>query len=245
MFPVICKIGPVSVYSYGFMLAIAVMTSGWLVARQANAKLGVRKDDVYDLAFWVVLAGILGARIFYILLNWSIFAAAPIEMIMLQKGGLAWQGSLLAGLAAAIIYIKRKRIPLLPFLDLAAPYIALGHAIGRIGCLLNGCCYGKPAAWGLYFPLLGERLHPTQIYMALGQIAIFCILRAMQSRPARPGRVFVWYLLLSAVERFIVEFFRDDHDLYYGLSIFQYICIGIFFAALVLALRLRNNSKPV
>ncbi len=245
MFPIICKIGPVPVYSYGLMLALAVLATSWLVARDAHAKLALKKDDVYDLVFWVVLAGIAGARLFYVLLNWRQFVSSPLEIVMLQNGGLAWQGSLLAGLLAVVLYIRKKGWPLWKFLDLASPYVALGQAIGRIGCLLNGCCYGKPAVWGLYFPVWGERLQPTQIYMSAGQIAIFLLLRALQPKAKRDGQVFVWYLMFSAIERFIVEFFRADHDLYYGLSLFQYICFGIFIAALAANTWLSRYKKPV
>lgn len=241
MYPVICKLGPIPVYSYGLMLAIAVMVTGWLTARDAEVKLGVKRDDAYDLVFWVVLFGILGARIFYVLLNPGQFWAAPLEIIMIQKGGLAWQGSLVAGLAVGIFYLRKKKFPLLPFLDISAPYIALGQAIGRIGCLLNGCCYGKLAAWGLYFPVWEERLQPTQIYMSLGQIAIFLILRSLQPRMKVAGKVMIWYLMLSAVERFTVEFFRADHGLYWGLSIFQYVCIAIFLTALMVNRQLNKR----
>ncbi|MBF0122091.1 MAG: prolipoprotein diacylglyceryl transferase [Candidatus Omnitrophica bacterium] len=237
MYPIVCQLGPVPVYSYGLMLAIAVMMTSFLISRDAH-KMGVSSDMVYDLAFWVVLAGIVGARIFYIFLNLDFFLSQPFEMIMVQKGGLAWQGSLVFGFVTAVMYLRKKRVPFWKFLDVAAPYVALGHAIGRIGCLLNGCCYGKPAGWGIFFPVFGERLQPTQIYMSLGQLAIFFILRASQSRLRKDGQVFVLYLLLSAVERFLVEFVRADHVLYGGLSIFQYVCIGIIVLGLIIHLRL-------
>ena len=237
MHPIICQIGPIPIYSYGLMLAIAVMVTSFFVARDAR-KIGVSSDTVYDLAFWVVLLGIIGARVFYISFNLDFFLPHPWEMIMIQKGGLAWQGSLVFGLLTAVIYLRKKQVALWKFLDISAPYVALGHAIGRVGCLLNGCCYGKPAAWGIFFPALGERLQPTQIYMSLGQIAIFFILRAAQGRMKKDGQVFVLYLLLSSIERFLVEFARADHDLYGGFSIFQYVCIGIFVLALIIHSRL-------
>ena len=238
MHPIICKLGPIPIYSYGLMLAIAVMAASWLTARDAEAKLGVKRENVYDLAFWVILSGIIGARIFYIFLNLDYFFAAPLEVVMIQKGGLAWQGSLIAGFAAGIVFLKKNKIPLRKFLDVVAPYIALGHSIGRIGCLLNGCCYGKPAPWGLYFPVWDERLIPTQLFMSVGQITIFLILRALQPRAKYDGQVFVWYLMLSSIERFTVEFFRADHEVYWGLSIFQYVCIGLFVIALAVNAKL-------
>ncbi len=239
MFPVICQIGPFALYSYGLMLALAVMAASFLTAREAAGR-GIARETVYDLAFWVVLWGILGARLFYVLLNVDYFRQFPVEILMLQKGGLAWQGSLAAGILAGIVFIRRHKLPLWTLLDTAAPFVALGHAIGRIGCLLNGCCYGKAVAWGLYFPVWGERLHPTQIYMALGELAVFLILRALQRRGGQPeGRLFVLYLFLSSLERFGVEFFRADHILLWGgLSLFQYVCLLIMAAAVAVNARL-------
>jgi phosphatidylglycerol:prolipoprotein diacylglycerol transferase len=235
MHPIICQLGPFTVYSYGLMLALAVITASYLTAREAQ-KRGMARDVVYDLAFWVVLWGILGARLFYVLLNVDYFREFPLDILMLQKGGLAWQGSLLAGTLAGIFFIRKKKLPLLLFLDTAAPFIALGHAIGRIGCFLNGCCYGKASSWGIYFPVWHEQLLPTQLYMVLGELAVFLILRALQKRADQPaGRLFVLYLMLSSLERFIVEFFRADHVvLWGGLSIFQYVCLAIVAVALIL-----------
>ncbi|MBF0619021.1 MAG: prolipoprotein diacylglyceryl transferase [Candidatus Omnitrophica bacterium] len=232
MLPIICHLGPIPVYSYGLFLAIAVIVSGSLMAREA-LKIGIPEETAYDLVFWVVLWGIIGARTFYVLLNVEYFMSAPLEIIMLQKGGLAWQGSLIAGAISGVLYIRKKKLPVLPFLDVCAPFIALGHAIGRIGCLLNGCCYGKPASWGLFFPVWEARLIPTQIFMSIGQLVIFCILRSMQARQVKAGQIFAWYLLLSAVERFSIEFFRADHDVYAGLSIFQYVSLAVFAGALI------------
>ncbi len=231
MHPIVCQIGSFPVYSYGLFLAIGVFVSSWLLASEAK-RIGVSRDTVYDLAFWVVLCGIAGARLFYVLLDLSYFIQDPLEIIMLQKGGLAWQGSFIGGLIGGVIFLRRKSIPLWKFLDITAPYIALGHAIGRIGCLLNGCCYGKTAAWGLFFPVWDARLIPTQIFMAIGQICIFILLKVFSSKARFEGQVFVWYLILSSVERFTVEFFRGDHELFWGLSVFQYVCIAIFLAGL-------------
>jgi phosphatidylglycerol:prolipoprotein diacylglycerol transferase len=242
MHPVICHIGPFALYSYGLMLAIAVITASFLTAREAQ-KCGIPRDAVYDLAFWAVLWGILGARVFYVFLNADHFLEFPVEIFMLQKGGLAWQGSLVAGVLAGVFFIRRKKLPLLMLLDIAAPFLALGHAIGRIGCFLNGCCYGKPSVWGVYFPVWQEYLLPTQLYMVAGELAVFLILRSLQQRSDRPlGRLFVLYLMLSSLERFVVEFFRADHVLLWGgLSIFQYVCLLITGVAVIINLRLARR----
>jgi len=242
MHPVICHIGPFTLYSYGLMLAVAVIAASFLTAREAQ-KYGIARDTVYDLAFWAVLWGILGARVFYIFLNADYFLEFPFEIFMLQKGGLAWQGSLIAGVLAGVFFIRRKKLPLLILLDIAAPFIALGHAIGRIGCFFNGCCYGKPSAWGIYFPVWQEYLLPTQLYMVAGELAVFLVLRFFQKRSDRPlGQVFVLYLMLSSLERFVVEFFRADHVvLWGGLSIFQYVCLLITGIAVIINLRLSRR----
>jgi phosphatidylglycerol:prolipoprotein diacylglycerol transferase len=242
MHPVICYIGPFAVYSYGLMLALAVITASFLTAREAQ-KHGIARDVIYDLAFWVVLWGILGARVFYVFLNLDYFNQFPVDILMLHKGGLAWQGSLVAGVLAGIFFIRRKNLPLFVVLDIAAPFIALGHAIGRVGCFLNGCCYGKASAWGIYFPVWHEQLLPTQLYMVAGELAVFLILRLLQKRGDQPlGRLFVLYLMLSSVERFIVEFFRADHTvLWGGLSIFQYVCLFIIGVAVIINMRLTRR----
>ncbi|OGX32122.1 MAG: prolipoprotein diacylglyceryl transferase, partial [Omnitrophica WOR_2 bacterium RIFCSPHIGHO2_01_FULL_48_9] len=169
MFPIILKIGPVTIYSYGLMMAVAVMVCVFLLSRDARS-LGISSEKIFDFVFWVVLSGIAGARLFFILLNLDYFVRDPLEIVMLQKGGLAWQGSLIAGTVAALVYIRKQKLPLAPFLDIIAPYVALGQAIGRLGCFLNGCCYGKPLAWGIYFPVHQASLHPTQLYDALGLV---------------------------------------------------------------------------
>jgi phosphatidylglycerol:prolipoprotein diacylglycerol transferase len=231
MHPVICHLGPFTIYSYGLMFAIAILTSSYLASREA-AKAGISAETIYDLTFWVVITGVIGARILYVLLNWDYFVSVPQDIIMLQKGGLAWQGGLVCGGAIGLYYLMKKKLPFWKLLDLIAPFIALGHAIGRIGCFLNGCCYGKAASWGLYYPVWHERMQPTQIYMVLGQLAIFTVLRYYQPKARRVGQVFVLYLVLSSIERFLIEFVRADHALYWGLSISQFVCLAIFVAAL-------------
>ena len=154
---------------------------------------------------------------------------------MLQKGGLAWQGGFLGGTLAGVWFVRRKKLSLRPVLDLVAPYIALGQSIGRIGCFFNGCCYGKPVAWGIYFPTHGARLHPTQLYEMAGLFIIFLILKYTRGREHQSGFIFVYYLVLAAIERFVVEFFRADHDILgLGLSLAQFIALGVFVAGLIL-----------
>ncbi|MBL8013285.1 MAG: prolipoprotein diacylglyceryl transferase [Candidatus Omnitrophica bacterium] len=242
MHPVLFVLGPLTIYSFGFMLAIAVMVCSYLMARDAK-RLNVPPETVYDFAFWTAFSGIIGARLFYVALNWGFFMQSPIEIIQIQNGGLAWQGGLIAGIPTAVIYLRRKNLPLLPFLDLASPYVALGQAIGRIGCFLNGCCHGREVSWGIYVPLYHERLYPTQIYESVGLFAVFLILKKISARPHFNGEVMIVYLLLAAVLRFSVQFFRYDYDpVFMGLGIFQWICVGIFIAAILLLQSIKSKK---
>ena len=226
---------PVTIHAYGLLLAIAVLTSTFLLVHDARAS-NIKPEVIYDLVFWAMVGGIIGARAFYVLLNYPFYAANPYEILMIQKGGLAWQGGLIVGGLATVLFIRGRKLFLPVMLDLCAPYLALGQSIGRIGCLLNGCCYGKAVEWGLYFPVHDARLHPTQIYLSAGYLIIFIILKRYQSSSQIPGLVFASYLILASTLRFFVEFFRADHEiLLLGLSIYQFVCLGIFVFALSFA----------
>ena len=234
MHPILFKLGPITVYSYGAMIALSVVVCSFLLGRDAK-KIQIPADVIYDLMFWVVAWGILGARVFYVILTWDYFSQNPLEIIMIMHGGLAWQGGLIGGLIAGVWFVRHKKLKLRIILDLVAPYIALGQSIGRIGCFFNGCCYGREVEWGIYFPAQHARLHPTQLYETVGLFVVFLILKYAQTNPHRAGMIFVLYLWLGAIERFVVEFYRADHDvLWLGLSLFQYIAIGIFFLGLFL-----------
>ncbi len=240
MHPILFQIGPFTIYGYGVMLALAVVVCAFLLSRDAARK-GISRDAVYDLVFWITAFGLLGARIFYVCIAWDNFAAAPLDIIMIQKGGLAWQGGLAGGALAGVWFARSRKLSLRVLLDLSAPYIALGQAIGRIGCFLNGCCYGKPWDHGIYFPVHGERLHPTQLYETASLFMIFVLLKFAQKKPHHAGMVFVAYLGLAAIERFIVEFYRDDHIvLWLGLSLPQYVALLTFVCGIAVYLRFRK-----
>ena len=236
---------PVTIYSYGLMLAIAVVVCTLMLAGDARRK-NIKADFIFDLVFWIIVGGIIGARLFYILLNYHFFLNNPTEIIMIQNGGLAWQGGLIFGAMAGASLVKKKKIFLPDVLDLCAPYLALGQSIGRIGCFLNGCCYGKEVGWGIYFPVHNAHLHPTQLYLSGGLFIIFLILRRYQKSSSIPGLVFASYLILASVLRFGVEFFRADHEIFFfGFSIFQFVCFGILMFAFGFAyLMLIKHSNP-
>lgn len=221
------------------MLAIAVVLCSYFLSRKA-VKYGLSSEVIYDLVFFIVAFGIIGARLFYIFLNFRDFTASPADIIMIQNGGLAWQGALVGGFFTLLWYIRRKNLKTLMLLDLTAPYIALGQSIGRIGCFLSGCCYGKKVAWGIYFPIYDAHLHPTQLYLSFGDLIIFFILNSYQKKRLGTGRVFTLYILFATVLRFIVEFYRGDHFWTYGgLSIYQFVCLVLFIAAAIIMKKLK------
>jgi phosphatidylglycerol:prolipoprotein diacylglycerol transferase len=192
MFPTICQIGPIAIYSYGVMMAVAVIVCSYLFSRDVQP-LKIPSEKIYNFVFWVVLGGILGARIYFIFLNLKFFTENPLEIIMIQRGGLCWQGGLIVGTLTAVVLIKKNRWPFWQFLDYAAPYAALGQSIGRIGCFFNGCCYGKEVPWGIYFPVHQAHLHPAQLYDAAGLLLIFFLLKKIQQKNKTAGCVFVLY----------------------------------------------------
>ncbi len=228
------------------MLALAVIIASSLAASRAKQE-GIKPEIIFNLSFVGVISGIIGARIFYVIENFAYYSENPAEAVMLQRGGLSWFGGLLLGTICAVIYLKKKRLDLFKTLDLIAPFIALAHAIGRIGCLLNGCCFGRASSsFGIYFPSQGRVLIPTQIYSSLILVLIFLFLRYLQDRPHRDGQVFFTYLLVYSFARFFIEFWRAGHAvILWGLTLFQLISIAVFILAFLMLVSIPNFKKII
>ncbi|MDD5281183.1 MAG: prolipoprotein diacylglyceryl transferase [Candidatus Omnitrophica bacterium] len=243
MLPEICHIGPFTIYSYGLMLVLAFFVSAYLASRQAE-KTHIDADKIFNLCFYVFISGIIGSRIFYVVSNFPFYFKHPLEIIMLQHGGMAIFGGIIFGSIFACLFIIKNKMDLLLTLDLLAPFIALGQAIGRIGCFLNGCCYGKVSAFGIYFPSSGQVLIPTQLYSSLCMFLIFLALRFMQNRKHLPGQILYFYLFFYSVKRFFIEFFRNDSPrIFQGLTLFQLLSLAMFFFSLTMLIRLFYFKK--
>lgn len=243
MLPEVCHIGPFTIYSYGFMLVLAFFACSYLAGLQAR-KDNLDPDKIFNLCFYVFIFGIIGSRLFYVLNNASFYLKNPLEIIMLQHGGMAWFGGLIFGLSTAVLFIKINKLDLLITLDLLVPFIALAQSIGRIGCLLNGCCFGRVSKFGVYFPVFDQILIPTQLYSSLLLLAIFFILRFLQGRKHIPGIIFSAYLFLYSVKRFFIEFLRNDSPkIFHGLTLFQLFCAVMFFFSLFVFIRLSCCRK--
>lgn len=233
MYPIICRVGPVTIYSYGLMLALAFIFAG-IVAYLELKRRGLDQEIVYDLVILAAVGGIIGGRIFYVIGHWEDYREDWLQIFSLPSGGLIFYGGVLGGALAVLIYVKRRGLHVRQIADVTAPALAIGAAIGRIGCLLRGCCYGKVTnlPWGIEY--LDLVRHPTQIYEIFMNLAIFAILWFWRRRSAYDGQLFIIYLLLYSFARFVVEFFRVTIPVYFGLSGSQIISIVIFILAIAI-----------
>lgn len=238
MHPILFKIGPLEVYTYGAFLA-AAFVAGLFVATRIAAREGLNPQFIADLGIVIILSSIVGARLFYILFyDLRHTLANPAELLKLRQTGLVYYGGLIVATAAGIIYTKIKRISVPQVMDIVAPSLAIGQSIGRIGCLMSGCCFGKPTwvPWAVHLPYLQHARHPTQLYESLATFAIFVALMLFRKRKTNHGQVAWLYGVLYAVARFVIEFFRGDNPpVFMGLTISQVVGVLILMVAVPLA----------
>lgn len=227
MRPVLFEVFGWPIYSYGFMLAIAFLIGIFGAGRFAK-KIGVSFDNVVDLGVWILIGAIVGARLAYVITEYQYFLKYPWEIILINSGGLAFHGGLLGGFAAGFWYLKRKKIYPWKLADIIAPFIALGYAVVRIGCFLKGCCYGKQTSLFWALPCSGNDhllRHPTQLYSMIGSLLLFLVLWKLRNHKRFPGFLFILYIGLYSIMRFLVEFFRVAPMVFPWLSLAQLVCI--------------------
>jgi phosphatidylglycerol---prolipoprotein diacylglyceryl transferase len=243
MHPEICQIGPLTIYSYGLMLVIAFLTSSFLLEQQAR-KEGFDGSVIFNLVFMAFVFGVAGSRLFYVVENSGYYLKAPLEIFMLQRGGLSWFGGFISGSLFAVAYSRAKGLSAYKTLDLIAPFLALAQSIGRVGCFLNGCCFGKESVFGVYFPVHDKVLIPTQVYSSLILLCIFLFLRFRQGLKHKDGAIFFTYLLLYSLQRFFIEFWRADNPVvFFGLTLFQLLSILAFVISLIQLVNIRAGKK--
>lgn len=211
MHPTIFQIGSFKLASFGVAMVFALL-AGLAMARKRAPAYGVTPDQVVDVSFWLILGGIFGARLFFIAQEYQYYFAHPRELLTIQFQGLTSFGGFIVGALAAVYACKRKGIPPLTFLDIIAPAFLIGHAIGRVGCLLNGCCHGQPAKSAFPFTVYSFENHqqnvPAQMYdSAMNIVALFALLW-LEKRYPRQGFAFGMMMVLHGLARFIYEFFR-------------------------------------
>jgi phosphatidylglycerol---prolipoprotein diacylglyceryl transferase len=244
-------------HTYGVLVAIAFLAALWMAGKLAR-RAGLNADSVTNLGVYCALSAIVGAKLMMFLVDFNYYREHPGEIFSLsslQAGGVFY-GGLIAALAVSWWYMRRTNLPGWKTADVFAPAIALGHAIGRLGCFSAGCCWGiechlpwavtftNPAAHDLVGVPLGVPLHPTQLYESLAEFLIFAILYRRFNREHTPGAIISLYLVLYSTARFVVEFFRyhEQGNLWGGpLDASQWISIGLFlFGASYFVLRRRR-----
>ncbi len=244
MHPNLFSIGPITFHAYGLMAAIGIMSASWYLAKHAG-DIGGTKDQMIDLLLISVVSGFAAARALYVAYEWEYFKQNPLEILAIWNGGIIFYGGLLGGLAGLFIYTKRLGWPVLKTLDLFTPATALAQGFGRIGCFLNGCCYGKETGCflGVRFPSHPLPLHPTQLYDSALCFLLFVILVKFYSKNrSRAGSTSLLYFTLQPIGRFTIEFFRNDMaKLLFGLTFGQWMSIGIFAVAIIFALILKQR----
>ncbi len=222
MHPILLSLGPITIYSYGVLLAAAYLLGLGMAVRRARA-VGLDGNRVLDLGIWVIIAALVGAKALLFVVDFDHFTSSWEEFTTLLRSGGVFYGGLIAAVVVCIYQLRKHRLPLWQSGDLFAPGIALGYMVGRLGCLLAGCCYGRPTevAWAITFTdpaanlnvgtPLNVPLHPTQAYESIAGLLIFVALLAFERRGRSfPGRTFWMFVLLYSVSRFIIEFYRGD-----------------------------------
>ena len=253
MLPKLISIGNFYLPTYGVMVALAFLAGLWITVKLARRK-GLNAELVTNLAVYVALAGMLGAKILMIVFGWSRYMSHPGEIFSLdtlQAAGV-FQGGLILALVTAYLYMRKQGLPLLGTSDVFAPGLALGHAIGKVGCFAAGCCWGIKSSlpWAVTFRSpdaailtgvpLDIALHPSQLYESGAEALVFGFLYWRFGRPHAPGQIIGLYLVASSVLRFLIEFTRNhEQALPFGLplSITQWIAILLASAGAVLLVR--------
>ena len=257
MYPRLLELGPITVYTYGVLLAAAYLF-GLQLARVRAKQRGLDANRVLDLGIYIIISALVGAKLLLLITDFKSFTADPRELLTLARSGGVFYGGLIVAVIVALWYIRRVGLPLWTTCDVFAPGIALGHVVGRFGCLFAGCCFGKPTTrpWGITFtdPFaaanvgtpLGVALHPTQLYEAGAELVILIVLLVTErkGRPF-PGRTFWLYMLLYAISRFVIEFYRGDDRGTVGMfSTSQFISIVLAPLAIVMLVYLSRVVTP-
>ncbi len=242
-------VGTIKIFSWGFMLALAVLIAIIGIGRCLERE-GFKREIAADLILLCVVGGVLGGRIAYIITyEWIDFIRNPLAVLSLHGEGirgLVWYGSLAGGLLPFVVYLRRKELSFWAMADIFAPFLALGYAIVRIGCFLNGCCYGAitSSKWGVVFPAVdGFYRYPTQLYSSALNLVLFAILFWLYPRRRFNGQVFTVYIIGYALYRFIVEFFRDSLIMIGVLSLGQVYTLILLLLGIALYYYLQARYK--
>ncbi len=260
MHPVLLRLGPITIHTYGLLVATGMVVT-LLLSRRRAPRFGLDPDRVWNLGIYMTLSGLVGAKLWYVASNWDYYSANPREIFSLStlEAAGVFYGGLLTGLAVAYFYVRRQNMRFLPLVDNYAAPVALGHAFGRLGCFSAGCCWGKATevSWGVTFSdpyaaqivgvPLGLRLHPTQLYEAAAELVIFGLLMGLSARRRFDGQIFASYAILYGLARFIIEFFRGDfgrgHVFGTEFSVMQAVSLGLIVLGIYIWLRFSKTGQ--
>jgi phosphatidylglycerol:prolipoprotein diacylglycerol transferase len=255
MYPRLFELGPITVYTYGLLLAAAYLLGLKLAMVRAKNR-GLDQTRVLDLGIYIIISALVGAKVLLLVTDYRSFLSDPRELLSLVRSGGVFYGGLILAVVVALWYIRRIGLPLWTTCDVFAPGIALGHVVGRFGCFFAGCCYGRPTEmpWAVVFTdtfaaenvgtPLNVPLHPTQLYEAGAEAAILALLLATESRGRRfPGRTFWLYMLLYAVSRYVIEIYRGDpRGTFLMFSTSQFISVLLAPLAVAMLIYLSRRS---
>ncbi len=257
MYPILFRWGPFALHTYGLFAALGFLAAYGLADRIARKK-GLPPALIGDALAPLLIGGIVGARTFYVIFHWTEFSGLWLDTVKIWQGGLMWQGGFLGGVSALVFYARRKKVSFTSLADALAPAVALGQAVGRVGCLFAGCCYGKACGlpWAITFhnaeslAPTGQALHPTQLYDAGLDLVIAAVLLSIQvggpraRKKLHPGQISALYLIFAGAARLTVEPFRADAR-GAGWGIFSatgLVAVGILIAGLILLFALRRRA---
>lgn len=250
MHSIVFKWGGLTLHWYGVLFATGFLAGIFTATRRAP-RYGLKPEFVADMSPWIIFGAVLGARALYVISYWKErFADEPIwEIFMIQHGGVVFYGGLIGAFVSSITFISLRKLPLWKVSDVLAPSIPLGYVFGRLGCLMNGCCYGREChlPWAIHFPVdaytgvphetKGMPVHPTQIYDSLLSLGFYLFLAWLYRRKKFDGQVFAAYLIGYALLRSFVEYFRGDYPVHYlggWATPAQLVSMGIITAGVLL-----------
>lgn len=247
--------GGLRIYTYGVLVATAFALGILWTVHEARLA-GINREKILDLAFNIVVSALIGSRILYILVEWRRYLHHPLEIFKIWEGGLIFFGGLIAAILTSFYYLKKQKLPFFKVADLYMPGVAIGHAIGRLGCLASGCCHGREASgisWAITFPDLpyslapiGIPLYPVQLMEATAEASIFLLLVLLRRGKKFDGQIFATYLAVYGILRIILEHFRGNLSRAFiippWLSASQLISLFLILIAVVSYLKLKRKG---
>ncbi|WP_237036460.1 prolipoprotein diacylglyceryl transferase [Mediannikoviicoccus vaginalis] len=242
--PVAFSIFGIDIMWYAILITTGIILGLYFVSKLADYK-NLDKEMPSDLLLWVLVPAILGARLYYVIFSWDYYSKNPSEIIMIRNGGLAIYGGLLTAFLITYIYSKKKKIPFLTILDIFAPGIALGQAIGRWGNFINKEAYGRATDLPWAIIIDGQKVHPTFLYESLGDFVIFIVLYNLcKKNRNKEGTIISLYFILYGILRFFVEGLRTDSLYFLGMRVSQLVSLVLVVIGVVICIKNKKlNNK--